>query len=96
MRAQKSKRFLSKLRLGWHFVIIEKKPSGPMRGRAFGKETSQGWGSCIVSPAVMAAMGSILTNKYAEGLPGCGGFFYAVFFLCVLHELLWAALCRTQ
>ena len=24
----------------------------------------------IVSPAVMAAMGSILTNKYAEGLPG--------------------------
>ena len=24
----------------------------------------------FVSPAVMAAMGSILTNKYAEGLPG--------------------------
>ncbi|MGN1130251.1 MAG: serine hydroxymethyltransferase, partial [Ruminococcus sp.] len=24
----------------------------------------------IVSPAVMAAMGSMLTNKYAEGLPG--------------------------
>ena len=24
----------------------------------------------IVSPAVMAAMGSILTNKYAEGYPG--------------------------
>ena len=24
----------------------------------------------IVSPAVMAAMGSHLTNKYAEGLPG--------------------------
>ena len=24
----------------------------------------------IVSPTVMAAMGSILTNKYAEGLPG--------------------------
>ena len=24
----------------------------------------------IVSPAVMAAMGSVLTNKYAEGLPG--------------------------
>ena len=23
----------------------------------------------IVSPAVMAAMGSILTNKYAEGIP---------------------------
>ena len=23
----------------------------------------------IVSPAVMAAMGSVLTNKYAEGLP---------------------------
>ena len=49
----------------------------------------------IVSPAVMAAMGSILTNKYAEGLPGCGGFLCRVF-LCVLHELLWAALCRTQ
>ena len=30
----------------------------------------------IVSPAVMAAMGSVLTNKYAEGYPGkryCGG-----------------------
>ena len=49
----------------------------------------------IVSPAVMAAMGSILTNKYAEGLPGCGGFLCRVF-LCVLHELLGAALCRTQ
>lgn len=24
----------------------------------------------FASPAVMAAMGSILTNKYAEGLPG--------------------------
>ena len=24
----------------------------------------------IVSPAVMAAMGSCLTNKYAEGYPG--------------------------
>ena len=24
----------------------------------------------IVSPGVMAAMGSVLTNKYAEGLPG--------------------------
>ena len=24
----------------------------------------------IVSPAVMAAMGSMLTNKYAEGYPG--------------------------
>ena len=24
----------------------------------------------VVSPAVMAAMGSVLTNKYAEGLPG--------------------------
>ena len=24
----------------------------------------------IVSPAVMAAMGSLLTNKYAEGYPG--------------------------
>ena len=24
----------------------------------------------IVSPAVIAAMGSVLTNKYAEGLPG--------------------------
>ena len=24
----------------------------------------------VVSPAVMAAMGSILTNKYAEGYPG--------------------------
>mgnify|MGYP000139244062 FL=1 len=24
----------------------------------------------LVSPAVMAAMGSVLTNKYAEGLPG--------------------------
>ena len=24
----------------------------------------------IVSPAVMAAMGSVLTNKYAEGTPG--------------------------
>ena len=34
----------------------------------------------IVSPAVMAAMGSILTNKYAEGLPGCGGFL-CVFFV---------------
>ena len=33
----------------------------------------------IVSPAVMAAMGSILTNKYAEGLPGCGGFLCCVF-----------------
>ena len=27
---------------------------------------SENW----VSPAVMAAMGSILTNKYAEGYPG--------------------------
>jgi hypothetical protein len=27
----------------------------------------------------MAAMGSILTNKYAEGLPGCGGFLCRVF-----------------
>lgn len=33
----------------------------------------------IVSPAVMAAMGSILANKYAEGLPGCGGFLCRVF-----------------
>ena len=24
----------------------------------------------IVSPAVLAAMGSVLTNKYAEGYPG--------------------------
>ena len=24
----------------------------------------------LVSPAVMAAMGSVLTNKYAEGYPG--------------------------
>ena len=24
----------------------------------------------VVSPAVLAAMGSILTNKYAEGYPG--------------------------
>ncbi len=24
----------------------------------------------IVSPGVMAAMGSVLTNKYARGLPG--------------------------
>ena len=24
----------------------------------------------VVSPAVMAAMGSVLTNKYAEGYPG--------------------------
>jgi hypothetical protein len=45
----------------------------------FGKETSQRGESCIVSPAVMAAMGSILTNKYAEGLPGCGGFLCRVF-----------------
>jgi len=27
----------------------------------------------------MAAMGSILTNKYAEGLPGCDGFLCRVF-----------------
>lgn len=33
----------------------------------------------IVLPAVMAAMGSILTNKYAEDLPGCGGFLCRVF-----------------
>ena len=33
----------------------------------------------IVSPAVMAAMGSVLTNKYAEGLPGCDGFLCRVF-----------------
>lgn len=45
----------------------------------FGKETSQREASCIVSPAVMAARGSILTNKYAEGLPGCGGFLCRVF-----------------
>mgnify|MGYP000762236212 CR=1 FL=1 len=33
----------------------------------------------IVSPAVMMAMGTCLTNKYAEGLPGCGGFLCRVF-----------------
>ena len=33
----------------------------------------------IVSPAVMMAMGTCLTNKYAEGLPSCGGFLCRVF-----------------
>jgi len=84
---------------GWHFIIIAniiaKNRPAQCGAALFGKETSQRGGSCIVSPAVMAAMGSILTNKYAEGLPGCGGFLCRVF-LCVLHELLWAALCRTQ
>lgn len=30
-------------------------------------------------PELAAAMGSILTNKYAEGLSGCGGFLCRVF-----------------
>lgn len=30
-------------------------------------------------PELAAAMGSILTNKYAEGLPGCDGFLCRVF-----------------
>ena len=45
----------------------------------------------IVSPAVMAAMGSILTNKYAEGLPGCGGFLCRVF--CAFYTNFWGWLC---
>lgn len=45
----------------------------------------------IVSPAVMAAMGSILTNKYAEGLPGCGGFLCRVF--CAFFTNFWGRLC---
>jgi hypothetical protein len=65
---------------GWHFVIMEKIRPAQCGAALFGKETSQRGGSCIVSPAVMAAMGSILTNKYAEGLPGCGGFL-CVFFV---------------
>lgn len=80
MRAQKASVFVEIVveeRLA--FCFHRKKPSGPMRGRAFGKETSQRGESCIVSPAVMAAMGSILTNKYAEDLPGCGGFLCRVF-----------------
>ena len=76
-------------------MIVEKIRPAQCGAALFGNETSQRGGSCIVSPAVMAAMGSILTNKYAEGLPGCGGFLCRVF-LCVLHELLWVALCRTQ
>ena len=45
----------------------------------------------VVSPAVMAAMGSILTNKYAEGLPGCGGFLCRVF--CAFFTNFWGRLC---
>ena len=45
----------------------------------------------IVSPAVMAAMGGILTNKYAEGLPGCGGFLCRVF--CAFYTNFWGRLC---
>lgn len=45
----------------------------------------------IVSPAVMAAMGSILTNKYAEGLPGFGGFLCRVF--CAFYTNFWGWLC---
>lgn len=45
----------------------------------------------IVSPAVMAAMGSILANKYAEGLSGCGGFLCRVF--CAFFTNFWGRLC---
>ena len=80
MRAQKASVFVEiavEERLA--FCDHGKKPSGPMRGRAFWERNIAERGSCIVSPAVMAAMGSILTNKYAEGLPGCGGFLCRVF-----------------
>ena len=46
------------------------------KASVFGKETSQRGGSCIVSPAAMAAMGSILTNKCPAAVD-----FYAVFFV---------------
>ena len=45
----------------------------------------------FVSPAVMAAVGSHLTNKYAEGLPGCGGFLCRVF--CAFFTNFWGRLC---
>ena len=69
----------------------------------------------IVSPAVMAAMGSICGIHPALVIGSCrhGGhgqhpdqqvrrgsarlrWIFMPCFLCVLHELLWAALCRTQ
>lgn len=54
MRAQKASVFVE---------IMEKIRPAQCGAALFGKETSQRGGSCIVSPAVMAAMGSILTNK---------------------------------
>ena len=49
----------------------------PELGAAMGRELSRQRQNIeliasenIVSPAVMAAMGSVLTNKYAEGYPG--------------------------
>ena len=49
----------------------------PAVGEAMGKELARQQRNLeliasenIVSPAVMAAMGSVLTNKYAEGYPG--------------------------
>ena len=61
----------------------------PNAGPPLGKKPRGG--SCIVSPAVMAAMGSILTNKYAEGLPGCGGFLCRVF--CAFYTNFCGRLC---
>ena len=46
------------------FDIIEKEHQRQLKGIEL--IASENW----VSPAVMSAMGSILTNKYAEGYPG--------------------------
>ncbi len=96
MRAQKASVFVEiavEERLA--FCYHRKNPSGPMRGRAFWERNiSEMGGSCIVSPAVMAAMGSILTNKYAEGLPGCGGFLCRVF--CAFFTNFCGRLCADQ
>ena len=78
MRAQKASVFVE-IAVGLAFCYHGKNRPAQCGAALFGKETSQRGGSCIVSPAVMAAMGSILTNKYAEGLPGCGGFLCRVF-----------------
>ena len=96
MRAQKASVFIEiavEERLA--FCYHGKNPSGPMRGRAFWERNIPERGELYRLACRHGGHGQHPDQQVRRG-PARLRWIFMPRFLCVLHELLWAALCRTQ